>query len=39
MVEHINDYTTIFLDLWDFEFRGRTSLEEEKRQEKQARTG
>ena len=39
MVEHINDYTTMFLDPWDFELRGQASLKEEKRQEKQARTG
>ena len=39
MVEHINDYTTMFLGPWDFELRGRANLEEEKRQEKQARTG
>ena len=39
MVEHINDYTTMFLDPWDFELRGQPSFEETKRQQKQARTG
>ena len=39
MVEHINDYTTMFMDPWDFELRGQPSFEETKRQQKQARTG
>jgi len=39
MVQHLNDYTTMMKDPWDFELRGQASLEESKRQEKQARTG
>ena len=39
MVKHLEDYPTAFKDPWDFEFGGIQSLEEAKRQEKQARTG
>jgi len=39
MVEHLKDYPTMFLDPWDFKFKGKQTREEEKRQEKQARTG
>ncbi len=39
MIEHIKDYPTMNMDPWDFEFKGKQTLEEAKRQEKQARTG
>lgn len=39
MIEHLKDYPTMFLDPWDFKFKGKQTREEEKRQEKQARTG
>jgi len=39
MIEHIKDYTTMYKDPWDFEFKGKQTREEAKRQEKQARTG
>ncbi len=39
MVKHITDYPTMNMDPWDFEFRGKQTREEAKRQEKQARTG
>lgn len=39
MIEHLKDYPTMFLDPWDFKFKGKQTKEEEKRQEKQARTG
>ena len=39
LVKHLEDYPTAFKDPWDFEFGGVQSLEEAKRQEKQARTG
>ena len=39
MIEHIKDYTNMYKDPWDFEFKGQQTREEEKRQEKQARTG
>lgn len=38
MVKH-GDYPTMHDDPWDMEFRGATTVEEKKRQEKQARTG
>ena len=34
MVKHIEDYTTMDKDPWDFEFKGQQSLEEAQRQEK-----
>ncbi len=39
MIEHLKDYPTMFLDPWDFNYKGKQTREEEKRQEKQARTG
>ena len=39
MVRHVIDYPTMNKETWDFENRGRTTAEEQKRQEKQARTG
>jgi len=39
MVKHVNDYPTMNMDPWDFEFKGEQSNEEARRQEKQARTG
>lgn len=39
MIEHINDYPTANTDVWGFEFRGKTSLEKLKNQQKQDRTG
>jgi len=39
MVKHIKDYPTMNDDPWDTELRGSTTLEEQKRQEKQSRTG
>jgi len=39
MVEHIKDYPTMYMDPWDFEHRGRATVEDRKKQEKQARTG
>ncbi len=39
MVRHVIDYPTMNMEDWDFEHRGRTPVEEEKRQYKQARTG
>lgn len=39
MVKHIQDYPTANLDPWDFEFKGKLSAEEQKKQLKQARTG
>ncbi len=39
MVEHIKDYPTMNMDPWDFEHRGRPTVEDRKKQEKQARTG
>ncbi len=38
-VEHIKDYTTAFMDPWDFKHRSNCTPEELARQEKQARTG
>lgn len=38
MVKH-GDYPTMHDDPWDMELRGGTTVEEQKRQEKQARTG
>ncbi|PIE48784.1 MAG: GMC family oxidoreductase [Flavobacteriales bacterium] len=39
MVRHVVDYPTMNKDPWDFEFRGSNTVAEQKRQEKQARTG
>ena len=39
MVNHIKDYPTMNMDLWDFENRGKAATEDIKRQEKQNRTG
>ncbi len=39
LVEHIKDYPTMNMDPWDFEHRGKATVEERKKQEKQARTG
>lgn len=39
MVRHIEDYPTMHMDPWDFELRGMTSSEDQKRQLKQSRTG
>ncbi len=39
MVRHIEDYPTMHLDPWDFELRGGNSIEDQKKQLKQSRTG
>ncbi len=39
MVNHIKDYPTMNMDLWDFEHRGKATTEDIKTQEKQNRTG
>ncbi len=39
MVEHLKDYPTMFLDPWDFNYKGKQTREEAARQKKQARTG
>lgn len=39
MVRHIEDYPTMHMDPWDFELRGKNSLKDQQRQEKQSRTG
>ncbi|MGB8705942.1 MAG: GMC family oxidoreductase [Gillisia sp.] len=39
MVEHVKDYVTMNDDPWDYKFKGQQTREEQKRQEKQARTG
>ena len=39
MVKHVTDYPTMFKENWDFKYRNRSSVEDAKRQEKQARTG
>ncbi|PRX51943.1 GMC oxidoreductase [Salegentibacter salegens] len=39
MVKHIEDYPTMNDDPWDYKFKGQLTQEEEKRQQKQARTG
>ena len=39
MVKHVEDYPTMHKDPWDFKYKGQITLEEEKRQYKQARTG
>ncbi|MEN8124304.1 MAG: GMC family oxidoreductase [Bacteroidota bacterium] len=39
MINHITDYPTMYMDPWDFKFKGQQTREEEKHQEKQARTG
>jgi choline dehydrogenase-like flavoprotein len=39
MVRHIEDYPTMHMDPWDFELRGGTTVEDQKRQLKQGRTG
>jgi choline dehydrogenase-like flavoprotein len=39
MVEHVKDYPTMFKDPWDFEFKGKPTAEEKRRQYKQGRTG
>ncbi len=39
MVEHIKDYTTANMDVWDFKYRGSLPVEELKQQYKQNRTG
>ena len=39
MVKHIEGYTTMNKDPWDFEFKGQQTIEEADRQKKQARTG
>jgi choline dehydrogenase-like flavoprotein len=38
-VEHIKDYTTMWNDSWDFEYKGRPAPETKDTQFKQARTG
>lgn len=39
MIRHIEDYPTMNKDPWDYKFKGQQTRDEEKRQEKQARTG
>lgn len=39
MVEHIKDYPTMYMDPWDFKFKGQQTRKEEAHQLKQARTG
>ncbi|MGY5848703.1 GMC oxidoreductase [Salegentibacter sp. HM20] len=39
MVKHIEDYPTMHDDPWDYKFKGQLTREQEKRQQKQARTG
>ncbi|MBC6411204.1 MAG: GMC family oxidoreductase [Ekhidna sp.] len=39
MIEHIKDYPTMYMDLWDFENGGQLSEKEQARQLKQSRTG
>ncbi|WP_117879466.1 GMC oxidoreductase [Aureibaculum luteum] len=39
MITHVEDYPTMNDDPWDMELRGSTTPEEQKRQEKQGRTG
>lgn len=39
MVKHIEDYPTMNDDPWDYKFKGQLTREEEKRQQKQSRTG
>jgi len=39
MVEHGEDYHTAYKDIWDFEFRGKSKIEDLKKQSKQQRTG
>lgn len=39
MIKHIEDYSTMNKDPWDFELRGRPSAEAAARQKKQSRTG
>ena len=39
MVEHGKDYHTAYKDIWDFEFRGKSSIKDLKRKPKQQRTG
>src|SRR5699024_379051 len=39
MVEHVDDYPTMYKDPWDFENGGKLTREEQKRQKKQMRTG
>ncbi|WP_408029993.1 GMC oxidoreductase [Tenacibaculum xiamenense] len=38
-VEHIKDYSTAEKNIWDLNYRGKSSLEDQKKQYKQARTG
>lgn len=38
MVEHVKDYPTMYMDPWDFKYRGRLTQEEKAQQYKQART-
>ena len=39
MVKHIEDYPTMNDDPWDYKYKGQLTREEEKRQQKQSRTG
>ena len=39
MVKHVEDYPTMNDDPWDYKYKGQQTREEEKQQEKQARTG
>jgi len=39
MIKHVEDYPTMNDDPWDMELRGSTTPEEQKKQEKQSRTG
>jgi len=39
MVRHIEDYPTANMDPWDFKYKGNNTVEEQKQQLKQSRTG
>lgn len=39
MVKHIEDYPTMNDDPWDYKYKGQLTRDEEKRQQKQSRTG
>jgi glucoside 3-dehydrogenase (cytochrome c) catalytic subunit len=39
MIEHVKDYPTMYMDPWDFKFKGQLPVEEQEKQLKQARSG
>ena len=39
MVEHIKDYPTANTNVWDFDYRGKLSIDDYQKQIKQSRTG